>query len=292
MKIVRIFGGLGNQMFQYALAIALQEHLRGELVAIDCSIMRGYPLHNGYEIDRIFGTRLRQASNIQIAKVAWILPNYRLWQLGKRLLPCRKNMIIESASMKFIPEIFTPHRNLMIEGYWQSERYFVNSREAVLRAFSFPRFEHDSKNEYLSKKFIGKNVVGIHVRRGDYLNIPNTLGICDLGYYRRAIHYIKEMNMPDMFVIFSDEIEWCQKYLCDEFDNTEAIYVNWNKGLESFRDMQLMSLCSHNIIANSSFSWWGAWLNCNPNKIVIAPYKWMNSDGWSDIIPDNWTKIK
>lgn len=290
MKIVRIFGGLGNQMFQYALAVSIKKQL-GEEVAIDHSVMRGYPLHNGYELKHIFNTSIPQASIAQIAYVAWPLPHYRLWQIGTHCLPKRKSTLKESKSMEFCPKVFMPNIDLMIEGYWQNERYFRNYRNEVLKAFAFKPFEGNSKNLSVVEAIKEKTSVSIHVRRGDYLKISFTEGICSLNYYKAAIDMIKRYVDPDMFVVFSDDIEWCRENLRESLCGTETVYVDWNKGKESYRDMQLMSLCSHNIIANSSFSWWGAWLNRNPEKKVIAPSRWMNALGWPEIIPDGWLTI-
>lgn len=146
MKIVRIFGGLGNQMFQYALAVALREIHPDEQMWIDASCMKGYPLHNGYELQRIFGTSIAQAPQAQVARVAWPLPHYRLWQLGRRVLPRRRSMVVEGRDMAFMPDLTGRSDDLLLEGYWQTERYFRTAAGAVRRAFRFPDFEPGSRN--------------------------------------------------------------------------------------------------------------------------------------------------
>ncbi len=289
MKIVRIFGGLGNQMFQYALAEALRS--RGEDVRIDASCMRGYPWHNGFELDRIFPADISQATFLELLKVAYPLPHFRLWQFGKHFLPKRKSMIVEDSDMTFNNAVFDTDRDLLIEGYWQTEKYFADHKARIAKAFSFPEFDAGSQNHLLADKIKSHNAVSVHIRRGDYLKISNTSGICTEEYYDKAIRHIIEKCAPDMFVFFSDDINWCENHFKSLGQNLSVEFVGWNSGTNSFRDMQLMSLCDHNIIANSSFSWWGAWLNNNPNKTIIAPTRWMNGPGWPDITPDEWIKI-
>ncbi|MCM1138940.1 MAG: alpha-1,2-fucosyltransferase [Muribaculum sp.] len=289
MKIVRIFGGLGNQMFQYALAVALGS--KGNDVRIDASCMRGYPLHNGFELKRIFNADIPQASLFELLWLGYPLPHYRLWQVGKRILPKRQAMIVEDSAMEFNKDVFKQKRDYLLEGYWQTEKYFSDWRDEILDAFRFPKFASESENQMLAKEIACSNAVSVHVRRGDYLKISNTSGICTEGYYNKAIKLIIDKCNPEMFVFFSDDIDWCKEHFKDLAEGHKVVFVDWNKGEESYRDMQLMSLCSHNIIANSSFSWWGAWLNNNPDKVVITPSRWMNGPGWPDIIPDAWIKI-
>lgn len=125
----------------------------------------------------------------------------------------------------------------------------------------------------------------------NYLKDP-IYGVCSSDYYIRAITELNQSVNPDMYCIFSDDIEWCKENLKFLIGDKEVVFVDWNKGQESFRDMQLMSLCHYNIIANSSFSWWGAWLNNNDGKVVVAPERWMNKPLVNDPICDNWKRIK
>lgn len=291
MKIVNILGGLGNQMFQYAFALALSEKWPNESVRIDTSGFNGYPFHNGYELKRIFNVSLPETSLIEKMSVFYPLLNYRMLKIGIRILPKRKTVIKEPKDMSFDPNILRLKDSGYYLGYWQTEKYFNDIRQTILDVFTFPHFLPKSKNQNLSKEIIDKVTVSVHVRRGDYLKIGNACGICTLEYYNKAISNILERIQPDTFLVFSDDIDWCQKNLSTSFGTIQAIYVDWNNGLDSYRDMQLMSLCNHNIIANSSFSWWGAWLNSHPDKIVITPYKWMNNGGWVDIIPKDWITI-
>lgn len=292
MKIVNILGGLGNQMFQYAFALALERQIGDrEDIRIDPRAFRGYPIHNGYELKRIFNVKIPEATICEVMKVAYPYLNYRIWQLC-RLLPKRITMKYEWKCMAYDERVFTDTRNLYLIGYWQTEHYFSSIRNEILKAFAFPSFTSNSQNETLSKELQQRCSVAVHIRRGDYLKISNTSGICTIDYYKKAIAYMQKSSSPELFAIFSDDIDWCMEQFGAIIGNTDIRFVNWNKGKESYLDMQLMSLCKHNIIANSSFSWWGAWLNNNPNKIVIAPSRWMNSEGWSEIIPKDWITIK
>ena len=175
------------------------------------------------------------------------------------------------------------------DGYWQNEGNFRDIRNLVLTAFTFPEFL-DEKNKMLACKLKAYNSVSCHIRRGDYLKIP-TMCVCTPEYYVQAIDKMNKLVNPNLYCVFSDDINWCKNHLSQLWEGKKVVYVDWNKGKESFRDMQLMSLCKHNIIANSSFSWWGAWLNQNEKKIVIAPEKWMNKNLINDPICNDWMRV-
>lgn len=288
MKIVKILGGLGNQMFQYALYLALQESFPKERVALDLSCFHGYHLHNGFELEKIFSVTARKASAKEIMRIAYYYPNYLLWRIGKRLLPRRRGMCVESSSLRFDGSVLSQGGNRYFDGYWQDERYFADCREKVLKAFRFPSLT-DTENLELLKR-LDKDSVSLHVRRGDYVGNSLYQGICDIEYYRNAIEKMTSCVSPSLFCVFSNDIAWCREHL-EQYINVPVVYVTWNTGTESYRDMQLMSCCAHNIIANSSFSWWGAWLNQNSEKVVIAPKNWMNMADCCFTLPASWIKI-
>lgn len=289
MKIVKILGGLGNQMFQYALYLSLKEQFPHEQVKIDISCFKSYPLHNGFEINRVFAQNAPVASFKDILKVAYPYPNYRFWQVGKYILPTRKTMCVERKDFTFDATALIRQGNCYYDGYWQHEEYFCFVKETIWEAFSFPEMT-DRRNTEIMQRLQTTNSVSLHIRRGDYINHPFFRGICDLDYYKRAICYMEERVAPQLYCIFSNDIDWCENNLHELLSGKEVIYVDWNNGMESYVDMQLMSLCQHNIIANSSFSWWGAWLNRNPRKIVVSPQKWMNIKAESPI-PKSWIKL-
>lgn len=269
MKIVKFLGGLGNQMFQYAFYLALQKNFKK--VKADLTEFKSYPLHNGFELEDIFGIQLPTLSSFDFNLYNPINRKW-IWRKLRRLYNTKNAYTEESTEFHFDSSIFNDPHNRYYWGYWQHIDY-INSVESELRkAFIFPPLT-DSQNRQLIKKIRNNSTVSIHVRRGDYLTVPLLGGICDEAYYQSAISYMTNKLDSPLFVIFSNDIPWCE----ETFKELNAVFIDWNTDKQSFRDMQLMSLCDHNIIANSSFSWWGAWLNDNPDKIVISPTRWTNS---------------
>jgi hypothetical protein len=173
--------------------------------------------------------------------------------------------------------------NIIVDGFFQSEKYFVHNRQKILE---FLNFEEISKLVYEKYGSLLKSkTTAIHVRRGDYLKFPNHHPTQTIEYFETAIKMIEDKT--DKFLIFSDDIEWCKK----EFKVYNVIYIENEK---DYIELYLMSLCNNVIISNSSFSWWGAWLNQNENKIVISPSKWFGNSinhNTDDIIPNSWIKI-
>ncbi|MCS2950535.1 alpha-1,2-fucosyltransferase [Bacteroides sp. BFG-638] len=290
MKIVNILGGLGNQMFVYAMYLALKEAHPEEEILLCRRSYKGYPLHNGYELERIFGVEAPEAALSQLARVAYPFFNYKSWQLMRHFLPLRKSMASGTTQIPFDYSEVTRNDNVYYDGYWQNEKNFLSIRDKVIKAFTFPEFR-DEKNKALSDKLKSVKTASCHIRRGDYLKDP-IYGVCNSDYYTRAITELNQSVNPDMYCIFSDDIGWCKENFKFLIGDKEVVFVDWNKGQESFHDMQLMSLCHYNIIANSSFSWWGAWLNNNDDKVVVAPERWMNKTLENDPICDNWKRIK
>ncbi len=291
MIIIKILGGLGNQMFQYATAYSMSQKFKVP-VKMD---LRG--LYNGeersrntYELD-VFGIKEVQAKKEEI------FPFIRRSYLGSEKL---YNWYKKWKKIVHYKELYYHYNNeldeqaspnILLRGLFQSEKYFINSRKELLNLFNFPPLS--GKNKALQEELESNNAVSIHIRRGDYVNdkeYSKNIGTCDISYYYKAIDLIQSKIENPIFYIFSDDISWVKENLKI---NNECVYVSWNKGKESYCDMQLMSLCKYNIIANSTFSWWGAWLNTYPEKIVIAPNKWFA--GWQydtkDLIPENWIQL-
>ncbi|NBK97192.1 MAG: alpha-1,2-fucosyltransferase [Erysipelotrichia bacterium] len=289
MKIVNIIGGLGNQMFVYAMCLALQEAHPEEEVLLCRRSYIGYPLHNGYELDRIFGVEAKGASLWQLLKIAYPFFNYKTWQMMRHCLPKRKTMTHGTTQTPFDYGEVTRKDSTFYDGYWQNERNFKSIREVIIKAFSFPPIK-EQQNANLVEMLKKKRAASCHIRRGDYLKDP-IMCVCTPNYYARAIKKINEENNPELYCVFSDDIEWCKENIKGLIGNRDAVFVDWNKGENSFRDMQLMSLCHYNIIANSSFSWWGAWLNNHEDKVVLAPEIWMNKNLVNDPICDSWKRI-
>lgn len=291
MKIINIIGGLGNQMFQYALAVSLQEAHPEERILLDLTNFKGYGIHNGFELQNIFHIPFQEATFNELLKVTYPLCNYTFSRYAKKILPSRKSMIQENDAKDIIETFFIEDRNLYIDGYWQHEYYFQHCADTIRKIYTFPDLG-DSKNLEVFNRLRESNSTSIHIRRGDYITNKLYKGICDLDYYREALRIIDHSTKTDIYCIFSDDIDWCKDNLSTIINMENCIFVNWNKGKDSYIDMQLISSCKHNIIANSTFSWWGAWLNTNPSKIVIAPQKWVNTKHpYNSPVPNGWIKI-
>jgi hypothetical protein len=176
-------------------------------------------------------------------------------------------------------------------GNWQSERYFVDVMDMIRADFTFGTAPA-GRNTELAELIGNTTAVSLHIRRGDIAANPTSLavhGLCSLDYYRKAIEYVASKLAKPEFIIFSDDMHWVRENLQV---NYPCHYVDHNIGIESYNDMRLMSLCHHHIIANSSFSWWGAWLNPSKEKMVVAPKRWFASNyDSSDIVPSSWKQI-
>lgn len=285
MQIIWCSGGLGNQMFQYAFYRRLQ--LDGKSVTLDISGFNDYGLHNGFELDKIFPVKINLADEVLINNIKQKISHLSLlkkiwWKVFTNFRP-----VIVQKNFGYSSRLSNLQGLKYLEGYWQSEKYFGTHSDTIRNDFKFPLL--DIKNKDYADKISQGEAVSIHIRMGDYVNHPLHGGICTLEYYKKALSLIEEKVESPLFFIFSNDIEWCQNNL--KLD--KAIYVAGNEGENSFRDMQLMSMCKHNIIANSSFSWWGAWLNNNPDKVVVAPSKWFNDTtiNTKDLLPDSWIQI-
>lgn len=289
MKIVKIIGGLGNQMFQYALYLALKEKFPAETVKIDLSCFNGYPLHNGFELNKIFHLDYESASFKDLLKLAYPYSHYRCWQIGKYILPKRKSMYIEKSSFHFDPEVFSHRGDCYYDGYWQAIQYYAPIREDIIKLFA--PIEYSDYTVSVLKSIDEINSVGIHVRRGDYLKVKDFAGICDLEYYKNAIEYLKQHYRIDKFFIFSNDLQWCGSNIIPLLDKYDFELVSGNIGKNSYMDMFLMSHCKYLIMANSSFSWWGAFLNQREDKEVLAPAKWTNTRETPDIYDKTWVRI-
>lgn len=293
MKIVNIIGGLGNQMFQYAFALRLKHENPSEEVKLDISHFGGYGLHNGFELRSVFpSAMLPIATAKDLQRVTWHVPNYKLSRIVRHIFPLRKTEYVQSADAcyQFDEKAILQSGNRYYEGYWQSPCFFDKCRGMVLSEFSFRPFDTD-QNRYFSSRLVQDNSIAIHVRRGDYVNHPIYKDICTLDYYRKAIVEAKKViNDPEYFV-FSNDVQWCKDNLNDLFGKSKVNFVSNNKGTESYRDMQLMSQAECLILANSSFSWWSAYLSSRNDQVVFAPNRWANGFDDADLFPKEWIKI-
>lgn len=292
MVISNIIGGLGNQMFQYAAGRALALRNNTEL-RLDISGFENYALHQGFELQSVFSCANRIASSDDMKGVlGWqSSPWIRRILSRPAFAPLRRKELLFEPYFWYWDGINQAPSNSYLMGYWQSEKYFGDHAATIRSDFAFRR-PLDSLNENIIQKIEASDAVSLHIRRGDYAKNPKTLsvhGLCSLDYYRAAIELVSSRIGSAHFFIFSDDIEWVRQNLILDFP---CEFIDHNKGQESYKDMQLMSLCRHHIIANSSFSWWGAWLNPLPEKIVVAPSKWFTNDrNVNDLIPAGWIRL-
>ena len=286
MIISRISGGLGNQMFQYAIARSMAVK-NNDVFKLDISFypkqtLRKYEL-NCFKINE----------KIAIEKECVLLRGKEglLFKIVKKLnLPLNHpiSYIKEKENATFCEEVFNTKGNIYLDGFWQNAQYFQGIREELIKDFTPTTDVSIEASNYLND--IKKSTsISLHVRRGDYIansNAHSVHGVCDLEYYKKAINYIVNTVTNPIFYIFSDDITWCKKKF-DFVDN--KIFVDTTKN--AIDDLELMKNCKHNIIANSTFSWWGAWLNENSYKIVIAPSVWWIAKGDKNIALSDWIKI-
>jgi hypothetical protein len=285
--VTRLQGGLGNQMFQYAaglsLALARQTQLKLDLALLDS---RDGRTPRTYELDR-FRISAERATPEQLEGL-----------LAKRPLAARISRRLDPRAaarerhFHYDPAVMRLPDDSCLEGYWQSERYFAHAAARVRQEFGF-RNEPSGQNAELAREIAARTAVSLHVRRGDYASDPATRavhGLCSVDYYRRAAAFIAERVRDPVFVLFSDDPEWARTHLDL---GGETLAVDHNGAHNGAEDLRLLSLCRHHIIANSTFSWWGAWLSANPDKIVIAPARWF-ADGTrdtSDLLPHRWVTL-
>jgi hypothetical protein len=286
-----ICGGLGNQMFQYAAYKAQSiESSRDLILAIDS--FANYELYNGYELQRVFGIGANFAdvnisdylgpfSNITIRKALSIIPEF-----------CRPKSFLYDDSNAAGVKLLSSSLCIYSHGYWQSEANFSGYADLIRNEFEFSQPLPDRVLQIVDS-IVRNNSISLHIRRGDYVSNPRANkyhGLCSVAYYIQATGLIKRLVSNPFYFIFTDDPTWAKETICPLLEN--SLVVEGNVGQCSYIDMQLMSLCKHNIIANSSFSWWGAWLNKSREKIVIAPSRWFTSGKISsDILPLSWVKF-
>jgi len=294
MIITKIQGGLGNQMFQYACGHALSLKTKNKLV-LDTTWFKQHSIDTRREfLLSIFKTSINLAENwqIEIFNQFFKKPFTSLsdkWQ-KKVLKKVGLIRILEPGSHQTININTFGAKHILLNGFWQTEEYFKKYEKQIRRDFSFMS-PPKSDIKFWLNKINHTNSISIHIRREDYANNPKTRayhGLLSLKYYSSAIKLIKTKVCKPVFFVFSDDLQWVKKNF--KISN-KFFYVDHEN--QDWEDLRLMSHCQHNIIANSSFSWWGAWLNKNKRKIVIAPANWYASKSIdsSKITPQSWLKI-
>ena len=287
MIVSKLQGGLGNQMFQYATAYSYSK-----TVYLDFSFLASQNATNYHFTKRDFELTLfpnlkykeftEFHHNLFFSKSRKYLLLRKLFQIKLNLIKQQENELVH----------IQKNRHIYFDGYFQSEQYFLSKRKELLNVFKFPAL--DKNNEAIRNKIIAhSNSVSLHIRRGDYLKeeIKNYHGILEQEYYDNAIETIKEKCSNVHFFVFSDD----EDFAIEQYGNLENFTIVKGNSKNAWKDMALMSYCKHHIIANSSFSWWGAWLSTYTDSINIAPKKWFNPEvalfNIDDFVPSHWIKI-
>lgn len=289
MIIVQLSGGLGNQLFQYSfgksLAIKNNCKLKLDVSMFELDTKREYslsPFTIQAEIASKRDCNLLKGENLNFYD-----------SVLKRLFYSKAKIIIES-------NFYYCHENMEIKypayliGYWQSEKYFKEFRQCILESFQI-HIKASLANQIMLCKIQSCNSISLHVRRGDFINeksTNNVHGVCSTEYYKNAIDFIVNKISDPVFFIFSDDTKWVNDNINIQYD---FYVVEINDCKSAYEDLRLMSKCKYHILANSSFSWWGAWLNEFKDKIVVAPKIWFAdlnlNNSTSDLCPKEWIRV-
>jgi len=290
MIIVNLTGGLGNQMFQYALGrqLAIKNqtsfklHFTNALFATQRSFgLKHLNIKAEIATDKELGS-LGISQNRVINRAQYLLEH----RVGIKL---NKNILTERSPI-FDANILNAPDNTYLQGYWQSPSYFHNINSQILKDFLFIK-PMNEKNRNIAKFIKNCNSVSIHIRRGDYVTDPavkKTFPSVGVGYCNAGMKAVEKRVKSPTYFVFSDDIDWARKNIKSQ---RKIYFIGHNRGKFSYEDMRLISLCKHNVISNSTFSWWGAFLNANRHKTVVSPKIWSETELGKDIALANWIKI-
>jgi hypothetical protein len=292
MDVVVVFNGLGNQMSQYAFYLA-KKHINPSVKVIFDP--RSVNEHNGLELNRLFGIELNRCLSDRMLANLYFL--YRKRVVHRIIDLFSIGIVSEPHNYDFTSKLRDAGGKYLLNYYfggWHSEKYFKDIEDEIRATFRFPEVTDSPKFvEWKHRICCDNQSVSLHIRRGDFLyaaranGVKPHDGVCTVAYYQKAIEYIKQQVITPNFYVFSDDIDWCKITFGTECMN----YIDCNSGRDSWRDMYLMTMCRHHINANSSFSWWGAWLS-QQNGIVICPSRFVSDIVTKDIYPESWIKIE
>jgi len=289
MQIIsRLMGGLGNQLFQYAAGRALCARHGAELILDDTLLQRRHAAvtQREYALDP-YRIRARTVTRQEAALVGRRVgrPWRYFYEIGLLKAPFG---YYREPHTEYDPKLSLVSGKFIMEGYWQSERYFADIAEELRRELQ-PVAPLGPVAGACLERIKQRNSVSLHVRRGDYVSVASNAAhyvACDMRYYRSAVAMVAERVPDPVFFVFTDTPQWVTENLSI---NYPMVLVSQPDALPAYDDLRLMSSCAHNIIANSSFSWWGAWLNPNPGKTVVAPLQWYRNDtNTRDLVPPGW----
>lgn len=295
MIIIRMTGGLGNQMFQYALYLKLQA--MGKEVKMD-----DFTEYEGREARPLslwaFGIEYDRASREELCRMTdgFLDPVSRI----RRKLFGRKSLEYMEKDCNFDPEILN-RDPAYLTGYFQSEKYFADIEEKVRQAFCFSERIWEGIPTQLLERIRSYEqqiktamAVSVHIRRGDYLQNEEAYGgICTEQYYKTAVEYVRKRQQDASFFVFTNDPDYAGEWILKNFgqEKERFVLIEGTQEENGYLDLYLMSLCRHHILANSSFSWWGAYLNPSREKMVIVPHKWFGNQECRDIYMENMIRI-
>jgi len=298
MKIICLFNGLGNQMSQYAFYLSQAENQK--VLYSTYYMRRRIKDHNGYELYKLFNIPdqrhflldlfIRFIRKLEIFENKphtnkFVLFVFKILNIiGIKIIKERKDYCFDKNNL-------LPCKGIGIYiGGWHSEKYFKTKEQLIRNTFQFDQSLLNRLSSKYLEKIMSENSISVHIRRGDFLSAYHSKiygNVCSLSYYNKAIKLITDKIANPSFYVFSNDISWIKENLTIP----NPTYVEHNTNEDSWQDMYLMSQCKHHIIANSTFSWWGAWLGENKNKMVVAPDRFVSTKETPDIFPEEWIKI-
>ncbi len=289
MAVVNIIGGLGNQLFQYAFGKYIEKNFKVNLkFDIHTDLVANNFTTRNLDIEKL-NVSLPIATNEEIKKYKYYsngLFSRLERKLAQKRIAFHSKYIVQQNAHSLLQRFDI---NSYYDGYWQCYEYIDDVKDVLLNEIKIPTDFYSKHNDILNE-FNTSNSVAIHIRRDDYINVKvnaELFEVCEMNYYNHAIQIIEEKYPDAKFYIFTQDIEWAK----ENFLKENFTFIEGNSAID---DMLLMSFCKHNIIANSTFSWWSAWLNRNTSKIVLAPKKWYKgkrNQQTDNLIPPNWLRI-
>ena len=291
MNVVRIMNGIGNQMFQYAFYKKLK--LMGKDVRADISWFESSKADRVFSLKDAFpGIELdTEGAAEEVQRMMTVIRGRPVWLKAFQYIFRDGRIRVQDGHGKVYKPKYLQMENRYFDGYWQTERYWLKEKNEILRSFTFREIKNE-RLQQIEDICRGKDTVSVHIRRGDYLaseNLGLYSGICTEEYYRKALAHMQKTVPNARFVFFSDDVQWVRENWKLKNQVMAADYLD--AGMPDWIEMKLMSLCANNITANSTFSWWGAYLNRNPQKTVISPQIWQNGVNAPDICPPEWIRI-
>ena len=293
MNHVAIYGGLGNQMFQFALAISMDASGIPTKISTNEYVLNRH--YHGFELLKAFKVPVAIKDRLKVfavnrARDLLVETNGSyVRSFVKKIVNHRSNVYNEKKEYEFDQSVFEQEDSFLV-GTWQHIRYFEGQSELIREVFNFNK-PKDLVNLKIANDIQKGNSVAVHIRRGDFMkpgNMDTRMIIDSSDYYNRAFELIESKVENPLFYIFSDDIKWAK----ENFKGNNCVFMTHNKGSNSYLDMYLMSLCKHFIIANSSFSWWPAWLANYKSKQVIMPYPWVKNSECKGMYPQGWIPLE